>query len=1031
MKKCRWKKWVSVSVAIGLMISSFGSLSKGELVKAESITTTQAEERNSNNWENIAIANGDFEKGSEGFAIIGDTITITEKTAGQDIYMTNNTTGYLNFWSENGGDISITMTIEGVKEGNYKAAIQSEGESKGNLYLKISSSDQMAQKELLINGFNAWNNNETKEIPVEDGEDITLEIFGTMKSKDYFDLDNLELFYQGDDGVEPVKADIFVERVTGMRDGFIKGVDLSSILSLEESGVKFYTSTGEEKDVFQQFADGGANYVRVRVWNDPYDSNGNGYGGGNNDVNKAAQIGKRAKDAGMKLLVDFHLSDFWTDPGKQQAPKAWKNMTISEKEWEVYDYVKQSLKTISDAGADIGMVQIGNETNNGVCGETTASWENMCKIFSAGSKAVRKFDEEINGTKENKVKVVLHFTNPEKTGNYDNFAKMLDTYHVDYDVFASSYYPFWHGTLENLTSVLNTIATTYGKEVMVSETSYVYTAEEGDGHDNYAPKNGEKDGLTLNYPVSVQGQAEAVRDVMQAVANIGEKGLGVFYWEPAWLPVGTPGQLEQNKVLWEKYGSGWASSYAKEYDPDDAGKWYGGCAVENEAMFDFNGKALPSLSIFNYVDTGAYTELKVEEAENISMEVEYGHSFTLPETVKARYNDRTEGTVQLPVSWSKEEVEKVNTKKVGTYEVTGNVSDSIKVTATITVKAQNLIKQGGFEEGDSNWEITNYMTNESSQNELEVKENCDQKSGAYGLHFWNSEGVDFEVSQTITGLEAGTYTYKMALQGGDGGENEEIYIYADNGKERKIKNTSLNGWKNWQEPEINNIEVKKGDSLTIGIIVKAGAGAWGTLDDFVLMKEETIQSPIEDETIENDFSTGNDFNFSETEEEEKRLYKIEYQLNGGKNHKDNPIEYQSQEEVILKSPTKKGYYFIGWYCNEELIEKIVEGTEKDIILEARWEKVKAPSTPKIQKLVRKGKKMSILVSGDKENVGYEMIYSTNKKFKAPKKVVIFQGKKKTVTVFSSKKKYYVKVRAYTLDSMNSKVYSKYSKVKVI
>ena len=425
MKKCRWKKWVSVSVAIGLMISSFGSLSKGELVKAESITTTQTEQGKSNNWENIAIANGDFEKGSEGFAIIGDTITITEKTAGQDIYMTNNTTGYLNFWSENGGDISITMTIEGVKEGHYKAAIQSEGESKGNLYLKISSSDQMAQKELLINGFNAWNNNETKEIPVEDGEDITLEIFGTMKSKDYFDLDNLELFYQGDDGVEPVKADIFVERVTGMRDGFIKGVDLSSILSLEESGVKFYTSTGEEKDVFQQFADGGANYVRVRVWNDPYDSNGNGYGGGNNDVNKAAQIGKRAKDAGMKLLVDFHLSDFWTDPGKQQAPKAWKNMTISEKEWAVYDYVKQSLKTISDAGADIGMVQIGNETNNGVCGETTASWENMCKIFSAGSKAVRKFDEEINGTKENKVKVVLHFTNPEKTGNYDNFAKML------------------------------------------------------------------------------------------------------------------------------------------------------------------------------------------------------------------------------------------------------------------------------------------------------------------------------------------------------------------------------------------------------------------------------------------------------------------------------------------------------------------------------------------------------------------------------------------------------------------------------
>lgn len=230
---------------------------------------------------------------------------------------------------------------------------------------------------------------------------------------------------------ESIEADIFVEKVQGLDEDFIKGVDVSSILALEESNVKFYNEAGAEQDIFTTLADSGVNYVRVRVWNDPYDANGNGYGGGNNDVAQAIEIGKRATANGMKLLVDFHYSDFWADPGKQQTPKDWEGYNLEEKKTALYQYTKDSLQKIIDAGIDIGMVQIGNESNNAMAGET--GWPAMSELFNEGSKAVREIDE--------KILVALHFTNPETAGRYNTIAQELDTNQVDYDIFASSYYP--------------------------------------------------------------------------------------------------------------------------------------------------------------------------------------------------------------------------------------------------------------------------------------------------------------------------------------------------------------------------------------------------------------------------------------------------------------------------------------------------------------------------------------------------------------------------------------------------------------
>ncbi|HAX73368.1 MAG TPA: extra-cellular endo-beta-1,4-galactanase, partial [Firmicutes bacterium] len=423
---------------------------------------------------------------------------------------------------------------------------------------------------------------------------------------------------------EPFESSIAIKKVDGITADTIRGVDISSIIALENSGVKFYNFDGEEQDIFQTLSEAGVNYIRVRVWNDPFDKDGKGYGGGNNDLETALEIGKRATKYNMSLMVDFHYSDFWADPAKQQAPKAWADYTIEQKEQALYDYTKESLQTLLKAGVKIGMVQVGNETNSGIAGEF--EWENMARLFNAGSKAIRDLNKDIT--------VALHFADPNKEGLYEYISEQLDTYKVDYDVFASSYYPYFHGTLENLTADLKYVADTYGKEVMVAETSYAYTMEEGDGHGNSAP--GEKD--VLNYPVSVQGQARSVRDVFEAVMNVGDAGLGVVYWEPAWLPVGPADAFKENILIWQEFGSGWAASFAREYDPDDAGRWYGGSAVDNQALFDFNGKPLESLNVFKYIFTGSVAPLEFESLQDVSLTVESYEQLQMPTEVMVKYN---------------------------------------------------------------------------------------------------------------------------------------------------------------------------------------------------------------------------------------------------------------------------------------------------------------------------------------------------------------------------------------------------------
>jgi len=379
---------------------------------------------------------------------------------------------------------------------------------------------------------------------------------------------------------EDSNASICVDAVPNLPDNFMYGVDISSVIALENSGVKFFGFDGNEQDIFKTLAEAGVNYIRVRVWNDPYDTKGRSYGGGNCDIKNAAAIAARAKVYGLLLFIDFHYSDFWADPGKQMVPKAWAGMDVEQKAAALEQFTLDALKEIGKNG-NIGMVQLGNETNNAMSGES--NWMNISVLMSAGARAVRKYNKNI--------KIAVHFADPQQ-GRHESFALNLKNYNVDYDVFASSYYPYWHGTLENLTAQLIMIKERFNKEVLIAETAYAYTEKDGDAFNNTI-----SDSRGQAYPFSVYGQAQSLRDVIAAAADAG--ALGVFYWEPAWIPVGA--DYDANFVIWEKFGSGWASGYASEYDPKDAGKWYGGSAVDNQALFDFNGYPLPSLNVFKYV----------------------------------------------------------------------------------------------------------------------------------------------------------------------------------------------------------------------------------------------------------------------------------------------------------------------------------------------------------------------------------------------------------------------------------------------
>ncbi len=617
---------------------------------------------------------------------------------------------------------------------------------------------------------------------------------------------------------------LYVTAVENLPEDFILGMDASAVPSIEAGGAKYYDHNGTERDVYSILAENGVNYIRVRIWNDPFTADGKGYGGGNCDIENAVEIGKRATESGMKLLVNFHYSDFWADPAKQMAPKEWKSMSIEAKCEALYQFTKESLERLVAEGVDIGMVQVGNETNGKFCGESSGDlggWKKITDLFSAGSRAVREICPN--------ALIAIHFANPEKVTNYQSYGKNLDYYGVDYDVFASSYYPYWHGTLDNLASVLNSISGTYGKKTLIAETSYAFTAE---NTDFFANTIGEGGGIIKDYPFTVQGQANLVRNVVDTAVNKAENCIGVFYWEGTWIPAGGE-TYEENLALWEKYGSGWATSYSAEYDPDDAGKWHGGSAVDNQAFFDKDGKALESLKVFALLRNGNKVENKADAIEDINLILDLNGEIELPEEVNAVMLDNSKKAI--PVEWHNVDIEAMKSGGPAKYTIKGTAG-GMEALLYVSMVEYNYIQNWSFEDGDAAWTATAI----GKLDELKIEDKVtDSLTGTKHYHFWSAaaNSAEFTLEQSIDSLKAGKYSYSISIMGGDGGDTD-IYSYVKiNGEIVYRGELTITVYNEWHTALIKDIEISEGDEVTVGIYVKcagSGAGAWGKIDDAML-----------------------------------------------------------------------------------------------------------------------------------------------------------------------------------------------------
>ena len=627
-------------------------------------------------------------------------------------------------------------------------------------------------------------------------------------------------------GAEPVSGALYVKRVENLPEDFIFGMDVSSVLAEEASGVKYYDFDGNETDLFRLLADNGINYIRVRIWNDPYDGNGNGFGGGNCDIRNAVEIGKRAAACGMKLLADFHYSDFWADPGKQMVPRAWAGMDIDKKKQALYDYTRDCLLQLRAAGADVGMVQLGNETNGALCGEKT--WMNIAYLMDAGARAVREVYPE--------ALVALHFANPENADSYRTYAKKMDYYEknglVHYDVFATSYYPYWHGTLDNLSGILTEIAETYGKKVMVMETSYAFTGEDSDFSGNTIGDGGN---VVKDYPFTPQGQANCIRNITDTVVNRTPAGIGVCYWEGAWITVGQ-NSLEENREKWEKFGSGWASSYAAVYDPADAGKYYGGSAVDNQAFFDADGKPLESLKVFGLMRTGNEPEPVPDAMEDAAVTCDMNMPLVLPETVNAVMTD--DSRQKVPVTWNltEEQDRQMHEGGPAQYVITGEAG-GMETKCFVSMVEYNYITDYSFEENSPAWVITDLK----KADELYVEDKkTDSLTGSRHLHFWSAapDSVEFTAEQTITDLPEGKFRFSLSVMGGDCGMTD-IYAYVKVGGQETARSEQIpiTGYNDWHTGIIPEFDHPAGSTVTVGIYVKCQGtdnGAWGKIDDVLL-----------------------------------------------------------------------------------------------------------------------------------------------------------------------------------------------------
>ncbi|MEP6747377.1 MAG: glycosyl hydrolase 53 family protein [Bacteroidota bacterium] len=285
---------------------------------------------------------------------------------------------------------------------------------------------------------------------------------------------------------------------------FARGADISWLPQMEATGFKFYNDSGQQQDCMRILKDHGINTVRLRTWVNPSDNKASGH------CSKAETVAmaKRAQQFGMRVMIDFHYSDSWADPGKQKKPKAWEGHPFPQLLQDVFDYTLDVMTVLKDNGITPEWVQVGNETAGGMIYPegSTGHWDSLSQLINKGYAAVKKVSPA--------TKVILHVDQGNNNARFRKWFDSATVHHAKYDVIGLSYYPYWLTgkpdytlSIDDLGNNLNDIAARYGKEVMVVEVG---------GEDT-----------------KIQNTCDMLRAVINKVKIVpGRKGLGVLYWEP-------------------------------------------------------------------------------------------------------------------------------------------------------------------------------------------------------------------------------------------------------------------------------------------------------------------------------------------------------------------------------------------------------------------------------------------------------------------------------------------------------------------
>ena len=279
--------------------------------------------------------------------------------------------------------------------------------------------------------------------------------------------------------------------------GYAKGADVSWLTEMEKLGMKFYNKSGNSQDCVSLLRDLGVNSIRLRVWVDPKD--------GWNNVDDVLIKAWRAKQLGMRLMIDFHYSDSWADPGQQTKPEAWTDLSFDELKIAMKDHTVSVLNRLKDKGITPEWVQVGNETGNGMLWEDGKASENMANyatLTNVGYDAVKSVFPDS--------KVIVHLQKGENNELYRWLFDGLKANGAKWDVIGLSLYPTvddWEKLTNDMIANVNDMVLRYGSEIMICEIGMPWDAPE----------------ISRDFLSKVIAETQKIAD---------NKCLGIFYWEP-------------------------------------------------------------------------------------------------------------------------------------------------------------------------------------------------------------------------------------------------------------------------------------------------------------------------------------------------------------------------------------------------------------------------------------------------------------------------------------------------------------------